>query len=261
MIVRKLTDGSLILINQTDHASVSGIMGAHWGNADFEKPSPFKSLVRAAAFHDSGWRRYESSPHYDMERQTPPHFTATPLTVNQVAAYQGAVDWLWDIDPYAGLLISRHRTGLWRGRYDAISHPAPSQPRALIAEGQQFIASNEARQEAALSQLDRKAFHINYQLLQVLDLLSLYLCTSEPTKTQIALAPTSYGGDGRTGVPLMLEPQGTGRISIKPYPFDVPGLKVSIVYRFMRSSIFASEKAFRQAYFGTAPKTMEFEFV
>lgn len=260
MIVRKLSDGSLILINQTDHASVSGIMGAHWGNGDFKKPAPFESVVRGVALHDAGWRRYETAPHYDMERQTPPHFTATPLTVNQVASYQDAVDWLWKIDPYAGLLISRHRTGLWRRRYDAVNQPAPSAPRAIIPEAEQFIARNEARQEEALAQFDRRAFHVNYQLLQILDLLSLYLCTGEPTKTQIGPAPMSCDGDG-TGVPLSLEPLGYGRISIRPYPFDEQPLKVSIIHRFMPSSIFPSEDAFRQAYFGAAPKTMEFEFV
>lgn len=261
MIVRKLSDGSLILINQTDHASVSGMMAAHWGNKDFAKPTPFESVVRGVALHDTGWRRYETSPHYDMERQTPPHFTATKLTANQVASYQDAVDWLWNIDPYAGLLISRHRTGLWRQRYNAITQPGPSAPRPLIAEADQFIASNEARQENALSQLDRKAFLVNYQILQIADLLSLYLCTAEPTKTEIGLAPTSYDGDGRSGVSLSLEPLGYGRISIKPYPFDVPALKLSIVHRFMPSSVFPSEDAFRLAFFGTAPRTMEFEFV
>ena len=27
------------------------------------------------------------------------------------------------IDPYSGLLLSKHRTGLQRGRYDKIAHP------------------------------------------------------------------------------------------------------------------------------------------
>jgi hypothetical protein len=41
----------------------------------------------------------------------------------------------------------------------------------------------------------------------------------------------------------------------------MPSLKVSIIHRFMPSSIFPSEAAFHQAYFGTPPRTMEFEFV
>ena len=35
MIVRKQPDGSLILVNQSDHAKLSGILGAHWGNGQF----------------------------------------------------------------------------------------------------------------------------------------------------------------------------------------------------------------------------------
>lgn len=261
MIVRQNADTSCILINQTDHASLSGIMAAHWGNAQFARPEPFQSVVRAAALHDSGWRNYEAAPHYDLERKAPPTFTATPLTVQQLAAYQSAIDWLSDIDLYAGLLIGRHRLGLWRRRFDAIAEPAPSPPRPLIEEANAFIARNEKRQEAELEKLDRRTFLINYQLLQILDLLSLYLCTAEPVQTRIGMAPTSYDGDGKSGVLLSLTPRDSRRIAIDPYPFDTRPLEVSVVYRFLPPGGFASVESFRQAYFGAAPRTMTFELV
>src|SRR3954471_7311048 len=52
MIVRYESDGSIVMITQNDHAQLSGLFAAHWGNATFEKPRPYLSLVRAAMFHD-----------------------------------------------------------------------------------------------------------------------------------------------------------------------------------------------------------------
>jgi hypothetical protein len=45
------------MITQNDHAQLSGLFAAHWGNDMFEKPRPYASLVRAAMFHDRGWIR------------------------------------------------------------------------------------------------------------------------------------------------------------------------------------------------------------
>ena len=67
MIVREEPDGSLLLINQTDHAAISGLFAAHWGNSEFERPHPSEAVVRAAIFHDAGWYRYQTSPRYDTQ--------------------------------------------------------------------------------------------------------------------------------------------------------------------------------------------------
>ena len=53
MIVRYESDGSIVMITQNDHAQLSGLFAAHWGNEKFEKPRPYPSLVRAAMFHDN----------------------------------------------------------------------------------------------------------------------------------------------------------------------------------------------------------------
>ena len=129
MIVRKQPDGSLILINQSDHAKLSGILAAHWGNRDFALPEPCESVIRAAAFHDCGWFSYETRPNYDLQQKAPPNFPQVPLDSQQLIAFQGGLDWLWGIDLYAGLLVSRHRTGLWRNRYGAVAYPPAPPPR------------------------------------------------------------------------------------------------------------------------------------
>ena len=258
MIVRREPDGSLILITQNDHAKLSGLFAAHWGNAVFARPQPWESVVRAAAYHDWGWSRYETEPLYDEARGTAPTFQEVPNSGHQLAAYQDAIDRLWEIDPYAGLLVSRHRTGLWRQRYGAVE-VAPTQ-RNLGPEVDAMTSREEARQELALHSLDRKIFAINYQLLQIYDLLSLYLCTGSPVARTIASAPSDYAGDGHGGTPLTLTPRETGLIGIAPFPFDASALDVSLVYRRLPVGAYPSQAAFREAYFGAAPKVMSFRF-
>ncbi len=260
MIVRHQPDGSLILVNQSDHAKLSGILAAHWGNARFMVPEPRESVIRAAAFHDCGWYTYETRPNYDLERKSPPNFPQVPLDAQQLAAFQGGLDWLWSIDPYAGLLISRHRTGLWRNRYGAVAFPPPP-ARVLTPEVEAFITYNEQKQEAALASLDRARFLVNYQLLQMLDLMSLFVCTSDPKEDRLEHVPVSYEGDGRDGVVMTLAAQGDGRVKVTPFPFDRAAVETSFVYRHLPAQVFASQEAFRLAYFGAAPKVMTFTFV
>src|SRR5262245_60495991 len=150
MIVRKQADGSLVLIAQTNHAEISGLFAANWGHERFARPRPFQSVVRAAIYHDAGWYRYEAQPSYDVANKSTPHFPQVQPDATQLAAYQWAIDWLTEIDPYAGLLISRHRTGLWSERYHVLAEPPMPTRRPQNDAVVALIARNEARQEAAL---------------------------------------------------------------------------------------------------------------
>jgi len=258
MIVRKEADGSLVLIAQTNHAELSGMFAANWGNETFARPHPFQSAVRAAIYHDAGWYRYEVRPTYDVATRSTPNFPQVPPDP-ELAAYQWAIDWLTEIDPYAGLLISRHRTGLWSERYHTMSNPPPRPRRALSDSVTAFVSRNEARQEAALASLDRGAFATNYHYLQVWDLLSLALCVEEPKPTVFEPVPTGYGQAG--DVRMTFEPVADDRISIKPYPFAVRPLEVCYAYKHLPTSDFASEDAFLDAYYAAVTKTRYFAFV
>ena len=50
MIVRYESDGSIVMITQNDHAQLSGLFAAHWGNETFEKPRPYPSLGAPRCF-------------------------------------------------------------------------------------------------------------------------------------------------------------------------------------------------------------------
>jgi Protein of unknown function (DUF3891) len=259
VIVREEPDGSLLLIKQTDHAAISGLFAAHWGNGRFGRPHPYEAVVRAAMFHDAGWYRYQTSPRYDTGTGKTPNFMQVPPDRTQLGAFQWAIDWLTGIDPYAGLLINKHRTGLWRGRYGAIKHPSHAYAPNLGAMVESFIAENEVQQQAQERGLDQTELWVNYQLLQFWDLLSLYFCVRPPYQQYVEPVPSSYRAG--EGVRLDLTPIGDGRVSIDPYPFDLPALPISIPYRHLPTAKFADEAAFRAAYFQALPQLMRFELV
>ncbi len=258
MIVRELDDGGVILINQTDHAKLSGLSAAHWGNGQFARPRPYESAVRAAMFHDVGWYKYETGPRLNANMK-PMAFMHVPLNEPTLAAFQWATDWMNEIDTYAGALMRKHRNGLWLGRYDAILHPVAFNNKNMNEALQAFVNRNEAARKREERQLDAAEFAVNYQLLQVWDLLSLYFCTQSPKDDYIEPVPRGYSGEG--GVRIDLKPLAAGRVAVTPYPFDTPTLPIDIVHRHLRQATFADQQEFRRAYFEAPLQSLHFEFV
>ncbi len=263
MIIRSETTGGLALVGQTDHSRFVGQLAAHWGNRDFEPPRPRDSVVRAATFHDFGWLRYETSPLVPPGGGEPYPFLQVPMSAEQLGAYQWALDWMADIDAYAGLIVSMHRTGLWQGRYGTITHPAGRYNlTALSPEVRAFIDRNEARQAGQRTSLDDKAVWTNYRLMQVWDLLGLYFCCQEPVEDHIAPVPVGYGGgaDGG-GVRMTMTPAGGRRVAFDPFPFDVRPCRVQLAVRRLARTRFEDTEAFRHAWFGAELGLLEFELV
>ena len=260
MIVRYESDGSIVMITQNDHAQLSGLFAAHWGNDMFEKPRPYASLVRAAMFHDRGWIRYETGPQLNPETGKTPNYREVPSDRAQLEAFAWAGDWLSAIDAYAGLLIAKHRTGLWQGRYGVISHPPAIQRGTLAPEIKGFIADSEAKQKIAAANIDSGELATNYNLLQVWDMMSLYICSTELLKQdRIEPVPVAYGG--KTGVGMQLTPIESTTIALDPYPFDEPSLTANLIFRRLTQNKFRDSAELQSVYFRTAPQIMPFKLV
>jgi hypothetical protein len=260
MIVRYQSDGSIVMITQNDHAQLSGLFAAHWGNANFEKPQPYASLVRAAMFHDRGWIRYETGPQLNLQTGKTPNYREVPNDDAQLEAFEWAGDWLSGIDPYAGLMIARHRTGLWQGRYGVIKLPAAVQRGTLPPHIQAFITRSEAKQKSAAQNLDAKALAINYNLLQVWDLLSLYICSTEVLKPDcIEPAPTGYSGAATAMTLTPMQPGTT--IALDPYPFDQPALTTNVIFRRLTQTKFQDSAELQEMYFKTPPQIASYTLV
>jgi hypothetical protein len=262
MIIRKEPDGALLLIGQTDHSRFVGQLAAHWGNQVFEAPKPYDSVVRAATFHDYGWLRYETSPLVNPETGEPYPFLKAPMTEQQLGSYQWALDWMADIDPYSGVIVSMHRTGLWKGRYQTIKHPAGRYNlTALSAEVQAFVTRNEAWQESQRATSDAKGIWTNYRLMQVWDLLGLYFGCQEPYADYVEPVPVSYGAGDDAGVRMTMTPVGQRRVAFEPYPFDARPCRLQLTFKRAPTSTFDDVQSFRRTWFGGEVGLMEFELV
>jgi hypothetical protein len=258
MIVRYQSDGSIVMITQNDHAQLSGLFAAHWGNGTFAKPQPYMSLVRAAMFHDRGWIRYETGPQLNLETGKTPNYREVPNDSTQLKAFEWAGDWLSDIDPYAGLMIARHRTGLWQGRYGAITHPSAIQRGKLPPEIEAFIERSEAKQKRAAENLDAGELATNYNLLQIWDLMSLYICSTETLKPErIGPVPVDYADGAKidmTLTPIEHKTDVAHTIAVDPYPFDEPSLTASVIFRRLAQTSFKNSTDLQSAYFKAAPQ-------
>ncbi len=260
MIVRYESDGSIVMITQNDHAQLSGLFAAHWGNDEFEKPRPYGSLVRAAMFHDRGWIRYETGPQLNPDSAKTPNYREVPTDRAQLEAFEWAGDWLSAIDTYAGLLIAKHRTGLWQWRYGVIKHPVAIQRGNLPPEIEAFIVRSEARQKSAAQKFRGDELATNYNLLQIWDMMSLYICSTELLKPdRIEPVPVSYSG--QEGVALTLVPLGMHTIALNPYPFDQPSLTSNVIFRRLTQAKFKDSVELQSAYFKTAPQITSFRLV
>jgi hypothetical protein len=255
MIVRKDPDDKLTLIRQTDHSEFVGQLAAHWGNAEFSPPRPYESVVRAATFHDYGYVQWEPDVPFDAENGIPYEFRRLPTTDRTLQAYQWCIDWLTGIDPYSGLLVSTHRTGLWRSRYGTIEHPAANMRASLAPGVEEMAVRNEDRQKREKQAFDSDELWTNYKLLQVWDLLGLYFGCQEPVEDYMDPVPRDYAG---AAVRVNLKPAGERNVAFDPYPFDQRPLHFQIACRRVAGR-YPDEASFRKAYFQAPAELLDYE--
>jgi hypothetical protein len=259
MVIRELKDGRSYVSLQEDHAELAAQFAAHWGNNRFSKLRPYKTMVFATTYHDSGYRDFEGNPPMNVEKGRPyahreevPNFEGTELK-----AYAKNVEWLSSQDPYAGLLVSMHRTGLWHNRYNILTEPAGRLRERSIAV-QNAKKEMEAQQEEMKRQLAAKIpgfeneLAYNYMALQIFDLLSLYFCcdgyAGDKEFKEYKIAPVRLSYDSNETVTLTIKPNGAGAVIMDPYPFDVSPVQFSARARIMAPPKDKSEAACIDAY-------------
>lgn len=258
MIVRHESDGSLVMITQNDHAKAAGLIATHWGNSQFVKPLPYESTLRAAFLHDLPWLREETAPRFDPESGQTLNYLDVP-NESQLGEYQWANDWLFERDRYAGLLVSKHRTGIWKSRYGLMKQPQYA-IRKLSPEIEEHVARSHAEQDRVAQSFDALEVTTNYILLQIWDLFSLFICSNEQLKEEsYEPVPTAYAQGA--SVCMRLTPITNTLISVSPFPFDQPSLDVNVVYRRLPKGQFKSAQEFQVAYFQAPLQTATFSFV
>jgi len=267
MIVRELPDGSALVIAQEDHADVAAQFAAHWGNDRFAALTPFKPAVFGTIYHDSGHREMEADLPIDVERGLPYGIGGTPPELRKRDADSNNARWIQNRDPYASLLVSVHHAGLRKRRYGTVRRRSNA-ARAAANDGQPLgmdaaFEDLEDWQRQSAEQLglnDPKAradFWHNYQMLQVFDLLSLYLCWDgydgdRLVEDTVERVPVAAGSDELTEIKL--EPTGPRSVRMSPYPLDVAPMSIATMARPITPRQDASELEGQEAYY-RAPRT------
>jgi hypothetical protein len=254
MLVRDAGDAWQIVL-QTDHADLSGQLAAAWGGTGFVRPEPFESFVRAASRHDDGWAVWEHRPRLNADG-VPQSFFEVPASVH-LAFYRAAVEVVCDEDPYAGLLVSMHMSGLYRGRYGVMPTPGMHLSDEHRAAADAFAAQEEERQVALTDRVeaDEALLWSNYALLQVVDVVSLYLGLANVevgTEGGVEGVPTADGDTTR----IAIAPLGPWRVRFDPYPFVERPTALTLLRRLVPKRAWSDDDAFRADLAATPVETV-----
>ncbi|WP_106495307.1 DUF3891 family protein [Lentibacillus sp. Marseille-P4043] len=167
MIVREHAN-DFIMIEQDNHAHISGELIANWEESSFPGAKLRKSVEYAIFHHDCAWKPIDEQPFWNDQKQAPYTFIDFPAPAKLVF-YKNGIDQVEQKDSYAGLLCSEHYK-----RFLA---------NDISKAGQAFVNQENERQKRIITKLpsfDKQLFTIHYDLLQLSDNLSLYICLNEP---------------------------------------------------------------------------------
>jgi hypothetical protein len=282
MLIRR-KGNELVLIEQVAHAKMAGDIAAHWGNDDFAVPTPHEKATLATAMHDEGWREPDLLPLFNDTEHRPLHFLELSME-DHVKLYSRGVDEVFAVDPYAGLLISMHWTGLYRARWGlqpgGIKWGTDGrQDEVVLAEENRWIEVKRSLMEGLIrSDLEQHLWH-NYDLLQTWDLLSLYASVCDTTAGD---GPSAHVFDslasidhspgprtipsvpvavGRERVQLTLTAVQPQLVELDPYPFDVDQLHVTVPARVIPDRQYSDSDDARSALDEARSETIECTFV
>ena len=239
MIVCDLGD-SWQIVMQTDHADLSGDFARRWT----ERTDRSGSLQVAAERHDDGWAVWEQAPMCDTETGKPVNFLDVGVLAH-LAFYRAGIAAITEQDPYAGLLVSMHGAGIYRGRYGLQPELGLTFAGDVREQVDAFVAEQEStfeRRERELG-VDEEERRHDYELLQMYDRLSLLFCTNDtlsPPRTEL--------------MGYRCEPAGDGAITMSPFPFDGDEQQFSLVRRLVPHGDWSDGQAFRRDLFGAEPE-------
>ena len=258
MMISGLKDSRLVLVLQTDHSRVAGLLAAHWGNARFAEPAPYGSMVLAAEEHDAGWWEWEARPTL-TEDGYPMDYIGSVRNLGSVwlEFYRRGIERVAEQDPYAGLIILMHAEGLCTQGKGLISHMPDFSP---IPEVRDALDRWEVRRQELIDQLrgsaayrdfasDRELWR-NYRLMQVFDQLAQFICNRYPfdsvarkngPSNEIGHVPV---GPGQDDAVLTVDVLDGARARVHPYPFDRSPLEIPIPARLVPDRRYESQAAF-----------------
>ncbi len=245
MIVRP-EKGRLRLTMQTDHGLLAGTFADTWGGPLFSPPEPPAAVKIAADYHDHGWEAWEALPQVNPETGHPYDFMTIPPD-QHVEIYERGIAQALERHPYAGLLVSLHGTGLYKQRYgylpELVYRDVDPQYRDHV---DQYLHRQEALQKRLMADLQphEETMWTHYRWLQAWDLLSLFLCLSDPTeRTSLSLGvmPLYPGGPEER---VTVRGVGMNTYVVSPWPFAASELSLLIPVRYVPDRRYSGDADF-----------------
>lgn len=267
MIVCPYNESSLVLVLQTDHSRIAGLLAAHWGNDKFARLNPYASMVLAAQEHDSGWWDWEIKPTLN-EQGYPADYIGSIKHLGQgvwLDLYRRAIERLAQRDLYAAYFVSMHGEGLLtRGMGLLPSMPDYTADTAV----QQFIAQQrelragwlpalQENQELAATTTETQLW-TNFNLMEVFDQFAQFVSNRYPLNSQARKnGPTNTLSDltvpvspDRPHVTLTIDVENETDAVVRPFPFDVNPLRLTFEGRLVRNRPFTNQEEFLQQFYG-----------
>lgn len=242
MIIREEIE-KFIFTRQHHHAHISGEIARHFEHFFIDDPR-FVDALFAIHEHDRSWIVPDAVPKWNLRKERPYDFIDFSLE-EKLKYYRLGLNETEEMNPYAGLLCSMH--------YTSFIHFDDADKLS-----QDFLRSEWKRQEELRKKLviiQEDLLHKHFQLLQLCDKISLYLCLNSPRvdksdehyffkdgfKNSSSFNPTQRKD-------LMAKWSDKSEVNIIPFPFNAP-FEVSIRQRHLSKETIAKiglESAFLQ---------------
>jgi hypothetical protein len=198
----------LWLINQHDHALLSGRLAHDWLGVGGQSEPLRHELVLATTLHDDPWRAADATPLYDASNGGVHDFIGYP-TEERVKFYSSGLDRLEQVHPFTALLVSKH--------YTTFSGTVGLEPL------QSLEAKRRLRLRAQLGRGDTHSSQLETDLawLKLFDVLSLFVCLGPPslrTRELPRWLDPDQIGRSPAGDRFTLEWAGADQVVVKPFP-------------------------------------------
>jgi hypothetical protein len=263
-MIRRPTGNDWFLTTQFDHATFSGEIASHFGNATFDPLSPREPVLQAIALHDAGWPLHDDAPMLNSSGQ-PLHVFEMPMS-EAVKIWSASTDRATERGgDYCGLLVSLHQLALSAVamKRDAASHERATGPRGQF-ELNKFQQKQIERQEQLRNRLGLRTdlpltlglapprvseaedlLRRNFRLLTLADRLSLQLCCGKMLFPQIDGILPRAGGEP---IDITTRFIADNELVIDPWPFSEKRLTTPVPARRLPAAPFPDVKTFRDAY-------------
>jgi len=266
MMVCPYDDSRLLLILQTDHSRIAGLLAAHWGNDQFARLQPYSSMVLAAQEHDSGWWDWEIKPSVN-EQGYPSDYIGSIKHLGQrvwLDLYRRAIGRIAARDLYAAYFISMHGEalltkgmGLLPSMPDYTGDPAVQE---FIAQQKELRAGwlpTLQKNQALTGVTTEKHLWTNFNLMEVFDQFAQFVCNRYPFNSQARKNGPTHTLSGlavpvareRPNVTLTIDVLDEAHAIVRPFPFDVSPLTLSFEGRLVANRPFASQEEFLQQFY------------